>query len=87
MFSFCIFIHYSNIHTHESHVGTLKVRVGIEQAMSGSETSATSATGARGVKILTTGIPDFEVLNSEDPAAVRVVCEVCMLLVRIWSDH
>ena len=61
--------------------------VGIEQTLSGSETSTTSATGARGVKILMTGIPDFEVLNSEDPAAIRVACEVCMFLVIIWSDH
>ena len=45
IFSFCIFIHYSNIPTHESHVGSLKPLLGVEQILSGGETSSTSGRG------------------------------------------
>lgn len=35
IFSFYIFLHHSNIPTHQSHVGALKALVGIEHILSG----------------------------------------------------
>ena len=54
IFSFYIFLHHSNIPTHQSHVGALKALVGIEHILSGGETSSTSAMGTTMDTILMT---------------------------------
>ena len=54
IFSFYIFLHHSNVPTHQSHVGALKVLVGMEHILSGGETSSTSTIGTTMDTILMT---------------------------------